>query len=147
MSRVKLEVINLSNNPLPKYATPGSSGMDLRADLPNGSVTLKPGEIKIIPTGIKVNIPEGYELQLRARSGLSCKGITLANGIGTVDCDFHDEIKVILINLGSDQFTINDNDRIAQAVLMKYEKAVIELVDIFEDTNDRGGGFGHTGIN
>lgn len=146
MAKVRLEVINLSNNPLPKYATPGSSGMDLRADLPNGSVTLNPGEIKLIPTGLKVNIPDGYELQLRARSGLSCKGITLANGIGTIDSDFTDQIKVILINLGSDPFTINDNDRIAQAVLMKYEKAVIELVEAFEDTEDRGGGFGHTGI-
>lgn len=146
MARVKLEVINLGNNPLPRYATKGSSGMDLRADLQE-PVTINPGEIKLIPTGLKFNIPDGYEIQLRARSGLSCKGVTLANGIGTIDSDYKGEIKIIMINLGSEPFTVNNNDRIAQAVLVRYEKADLEVVESFEDIDGRGeGGFGHTGI-
>lgn len=130
----------------PSYATDGASGMDLRAYLEE-PMTLLPMERKLVPTGIYVEIPEGYEGQVRARSGLAIKkGIGLVNGIGTIDSDYRGELRVPLINWGSEPFEIQDGDRIAQLVIAKYERVQVELVQELSDT-DRGiGGFGHTGI-
>jgi len=143
---IKVEVVNKSRYPLPEYKTKGSAGMDLQANI-DSPITLKPMERALIPTGIYLSIPEGYEAQVRARSGLAIKhGISLVNGIGTIDSDYRGEIGVILINFGNEGFTINPGDRIAQIVFSKYEKA--ELVEVETlDTTERGkGGFGHTGI-
>ena len=118
---MKIKFINESNNKLPSYSTPGASGMDLRANLEE-PIILSPMEIKLIPTGIKAEVPLGYEIQVRARSGLALKyGISLVNGVGTIDSDYRGEIGVILINLGKKSFTINHGDRIAQLVVAKYE--------------------------
>lgn len=144
-----MKIVNKSNNPLPEYATKGSSGMDVRAWFEDGKpVTLKPGEWTVIPTGLYIDLIRGFELQIRARSGLALKhGIAILNGIGTIDSDFRDEIKVILINLGKNDFIINSGDRIAQMVLAKTEKLFFDEVLEIDRRNDRGGGFGHTGIN
>ncbi|WP_425447490.1 dUTP diphosphatase [Dethiothermospora halolimnae] len=142
---MKMKIMNKSDLPLPKYKTEGSSGLDLYANIEK-EVTLKPMERKLISTGIFVEIPKGFEGQIRARSGLALKhGISLVNGIGTIDSDYRGEIKVILINLGNENFTIERGQRIAQMVIMKYEKVSLEnVVDISK--TDRGkGGFGHTG--
>lgn len=143
---MKIKILNLSNNEKPAYKTTGASGMDVRAFL-NEAITIKPMEIKLIPTGLKVEIPEGYELQIRARSGLSLKnGISLVNGIGTIDSDYRGEIGVILINLGKEDFVIENGDRIAQMVLVKYEKMEIEETDSLSETKRSAGGFGHSGV-
>lgn len=136
------------NNPfkLPEYETKGSAGVDLQAyvDLP---LVLKPMERALVPTGLFIELPEGYEAQIRARSGLAIKhGISLVNGIGTIDSDYRGEIKVILINLGSDEFIINSGDRIAQMVIIKHERVDFELVEDLNETERGQGGFGHTGI-
>jgi len=133
---------------LPEYATEGAAGMDLRAHLPGGeTVTLAPGERALIPTGLRIELPIGFEAQVRARSGLAVKhGIGLTNGVGTIDCDYRGEIGVSLINLGRESFSVNDGDRIAQLVIARYAKAELHRVDSLEDTGRGEGGFGHTGI-
>lgn len=142
---MKVKVINQSNTSLPEYKTSGSAGMDLKASV-ESRVILKPTERALIPTGIYLSIPEGYEGQIRGRSGLAIKnGISLANGIGTIDSDYRGEIKVILINLGHDDFEINNGDRIAQLILTRYERIEFELVEDLDDTKRGAGGFGHTG--
>lgn len=143
---MKLEIVNKSPFPLPDYLTEGSAGIDLYANI-SEPISLKPLERVLIPTGIYISIPNGYEAQIRARSGLALKhGITLANGIGTIDSDYRGEIKIILINLGQDEFIINSGDRIAQMVFIKYEKVTLIEVNKLNDTKRGGGGFGHTGI-
>ncbi len=143
---MKIQVINASKMPLPEYKTNGSAGIDLKASL-ESSVVLKPMERSLIPTGLFLSIPRGYEGQIRGRSGLAINnGITLANGIGTIDSDYRGEVKVILINLGHEEFIINNGDRIAQLVLARYEQIEFELVENLDDTNRGSGGFGHTGV-
>lgn len=143
---MKLKIINKSKNENPSYATSGASGMDLRANLYEDLV-IKSGEIELVPTGIFMEIPEGYEGQVRARSGLALKyGISLPNGIGTIDSDYRGELKVILINHGKEDFVIKNGDRIAQIVFIKYEKAELEIVESLEDTERSEGGFGSTGV-
>ena len=142
---MKIKVRSLSGN-LPSYETEGSAGMDIRAYIEE-PVTLEPGKRALIPTGLFMEIPAGFEVQIRARSGLAVKyGIGLTNGIGTIDSDYRGEIKVSLINWGEDDFVINDGDRIAQIVVCRYEKADLELADELSDTVRGAGGFGHTGI-
>lgn len=143
---MKLKIINKSKNENPSYATNGASGMDLRANL-DEDLVIKSGEIQLVPTGIFMEIPEGYEGQVRARSGLALKyGISLPNGIGTIDSDYRGELKVILINHGKEDFVIKNGDRIAQIIFIKYEKAELEIVESLEDTERSEGGFGSTGI-
>ena len=142
---MKIKVRSLSGN-LPSYETEGSAGMDIRAYIEE-PVTLEPGKRALIPTGLFMEIPAGFEVQIRARSGLAVKyGIGLTNGIGTIDSDYRGEIKVSLINWGEDDFVINDGDRIAQMVVCSYEKADLERADELSDTVRGAGGFGHTGI-
>ncbi|MCO7120913.1 dUTP diphosphatase [Ihubacter massiliensis] len=131
---------------LPAYETDGSAGMDLRAALKE-PVSLEPGERTLVPTGLYLELPFGYEAQIRARSGLAIKrGIGLVNGVGTIDSDYRGEIKVALINLGKDPFVIKDGDRIAQMVVAKYERIAWKVSDNLEDTERGQGGFGHTGV-
>jgi dUTP pyrophosphatase len=145
MHHVEIKIVNTSENQIPEYATLGSSGLDLRADLPE-PVVLKPMERKMIPTGLFLEIPEGYEVQVRPRSGLALKhGLTCLNSPGTVDSDYRGEIKIILINLSQEEHTINNGDRIAQMVLCKVEKAFLQPVIKLESTLRGEGGFGHTG--
>ena len=142
---VEIRIINQSSHPLPSYTTEGSSGMDLRAHLEN-SATLQPMERKLIPTGLFIELPEGFEAQIRPRSGLAIKqGITCLNTPGTIDQDYRGEIKIILINLSGQEQVIEPGDRIAQMVIQKVEKANwVQTADInVTDRND--GGFGHTG--
>jgi len=147
MHHVEIKIVNISENPNPDYATLGSSGLDLRANLPE-PVLLKPLERKMIPTGLFLEIPEGYEVQVRPRSGLALKhGLTCLNSPGTVDSDYRGEIKIILINLSDVPHTINSGDRIAQMVLCKVEKALLNPVIKLETTLRGEGGFGHTGHN
>jgi dUTP pyrophosphatase len=145
MQDVEIKIINSSDNPNPEYATSGSAGLDLRAWLPE-LVTLQPLERKMIPTGLFLEIPEGYEVQVRPRSGMAIKhGITCLNSPGTVDSDYRGEIKIILINLSSESHTINSGDRIAQMIVAKVEKAFLKPVEQLESTARGEGGFGHTG--
>ena len=131
---------------LPAYETEGSAGMDLRAYL-DAPVTLAPMERALIPTGIFLAVPRGYEAQVRARSGLAIKhGIGLVNGIGTIDSDYRGEVKVALINWGSEPFTIENGDRIAQLVIAAYERVDWEETDTLDETERGAGGFGHTGV-
>ena len=137
--------MNTSENPIPEYATLGSSGLDLRANL-SEPVVLKTMERKMIPTGLFLEIPEGYEIQVRPRSGLAWKhGITCLNSPGTVDSDYRGELKVILINLSNEKHIIDNGDRIAQMILSKVEKAILQPVIKLESTVRGEGGFGHTG--
>jgi dUTP pyrophosphatase len=145
MSKVKVRIINQSSNPLPEYATEGSAGMDLRANLTN-PVTLRPMERLLIPTGIFIELPDAYEAQVRPRSGLAIRyGITCLNSPGTVDADYRGELKVVLINLSNEDHTIVHGDRIAQMVIHKVEKAKWKEVKKISDTQRGDGGFGHTG--
>ena len=131
---------------LPYYSTEGSSGMDIRAAI-NEDRIIEPGKIELIPTNLQVEIPDGFELQVRPRSGLAANyGIGVLNSPGTIDSDYRGEIKIILINLGSQPFTIKRGDKIAQMVLSKYYKADIHLTDELSDSKRNSGGFGHTGI-
>lgn len=131
---------------IPEYETAGSAGMDIRAFLKE-EIVIRPGERKLIPTGLYLEIEKGYEAQIRARSGLALKrGICLANGIGTIDSDYRGEVGVILLNAGSEEFTVRDGDRIAQMVVLKYEKAELIPADDLSETDRGGGGFGHTGV-
>lgn len=130
---------------MPKYQTKGSAGMDLYANIKKPEI-IKSGEIKLIATGISISIPEGYEAQIRARSGLSLNhGITLANGIGTIDSDYRGQIKIILINLGNTDYSIEPGERIAQMVIKKYIIAQWEIVNSLDETIRGEKGFGHSG--
>lgn len=144
---MKIRVYNKSKHELPQYATPQSAGVDLKANIDN-SITLTPGARVLIPTGLFLELPVGYEAQVRPRSGLAIKkGITVLNSPGTVDADYRGEIGVILINHGSEPFVINDGERIAQLVIAKHERAEWDLVDSLESltsTERADGGFGHT---
>ena len=140
-----VKIINKSQNPLPAYATELSAGMDLRADLPQ-AVVLRPMERRLIPTGLYVELPEGYEMQLRPRSGLAIKkGITVLNSPGTIDADYRGEVCVILVNLSAETFVIEDGERIAQMVIARHEQAVWQEVEVLDETERGAGGFGHTG--
>lgn len=142
----KIKVVSKSGY-MPEYATEGSAGADLRAYLPEGPVTLKPGERRLIPTGLFVELPQGMEAQVRARSGLAIKhGIGLVNGVGTVDSDYRGEWNVPMINWGSEAYTINNGDRIAQVVFSLYIQAEFEAAEKLDETERGSGGFGHTGI-
>lgn len=144
---MRVKIINRSNNPLPEYKTEHSAGVDLMAFLPTGEVVLKPLERKLIPTGLFLELPEGYEAQVRPRSGLAFKnGVTVLNSPGTIDADYRGEVGVILVNLSQEPFTVRSGDRIAQMIIAKYEKAVfVESIELAE--SERGaGGFGHTGV-
>jgi dUTP pyrophosphatase len=142
---MQISIINKSTNQLPEYATTGSSGMDIRADLEN-EVILKPLERALVPTGLFLEIPQGYEAQIRPRSGLAIKqGITCLNTPGTIDADYRGEIKVILINLSNEQVTLSHGDRIAQMVFMKIEQVQLISVTTINETLRGEGGFGHTG--
>lgn len=145
MPKLKVKVINQSGNPLPEYATEGSSGMDIRANL-SQPVILKPMERRLVPAGFFLELPNGYEAQVRPRSGLALKqGITCLNSPGTVDSDYRGEIMVILINLSQEDQTINHGDRIAQMVIAKVEKIKWKPVKTINETKRNQGGFGHTG--
>ena len=140
-----VRIINVSDNPLPEYATSGSSGMDIRAYLPE-PVTFKPMERVLVPTGLSIELPENFEAQIRPRSGLAIKqGITCLNTPGTIDADYRGEIKVILINLSTETQTIANGDRIAQMVFQKIEKIHWLPVNTINETVRGAGGFGHTG--
>ena len=143
---MKIEIINESHHPLPQYATPLSAGMDLRANL-DAPVTLRPLERKLIPTGLRIALPEGYEAQVRPRSGLALKkGITVLNTPGTVDADYRGEVGVILINLSQEDFVVEDGERIAQMVIARHEQVVFEAVEVLDETERGAGGYGHTGV-
>lgn len=145
MEALQIKIVNQSMNPLPEYATTGSSGMDLRASLPQ-SIKLSPLERTLIPTGLFVQIPQGYEAQVRPRSGLAIKqGLTCLNTPGTIDADYRGEIKVILINLSDEVQEVHHGDRIAQMVIQKIEKIQWQLMDDLPQTERGEGGFGHTG--
>jgi dUTP pyrophosphatase len=146
MYTIQVNIVNTSTNPLPAYATEGSAGMDIRANLQQ-AVTLQPLERHLIPTGLFIELPEGYEAQIRPRSGMAMKqGITCLNSPGTVDSDYRGELKVILINLSNVAQTINQGDRIAQMVIAKTEKAELVSVQELNESLRGEGGFGHTGI-
>ena len=142
---MELKIISKSGI-APSYATAGASGMDLKAYI-DEPITLKPMERMLVPTGLFVQIPEGYEGQVRARSGMAIKhGIGLVNSIGTIDSDYRGELKIPVINFGNEEYVINNGDRIAQFVIAKYERVDVSLVDSLDDTERGEGGFGHTGI-
>ena len=142
---MKIRIVNKSKHDLPKYETEHSAGMDLRADLEE-AIMLKPMERRLIQTGLFIEIPEGFEAQIRPRSGLAYKhGIAVLNSPGTIDADYRGEIGVILINLSGDNFSINDGDRIAQMIISKHEKVVLQQVKIISETKRGEGGFGHSG--
>lgn len=143
---MKIKIINNSKHELPKYATSGSAGMDLRANITE-PITLTPGERVLIPTGLHIALPVGYEAQIRPRSGLAIKfGITCLNTPGTIDSDYRGDIGVELINHGHKPFTVNDGDRIAQMVIAQYEQAEWDEVDELDETERADGGYGHSGI-
>ncbi len=140
-----VRIINKSNNPLPAYSTIESAGMDLRAFL-DSAIVLKPLERTLVPTGLFIELPLGFEAQIRPRSGLAYKhGITVLNTPGTIDSDYRGEVKIILINLSSEDFVIQSGERICQMVIAKHETAQLNEVEIIEDTVRGEGGFGHTG--
>ena len=144
---MKVQIINKSHHSLPAYATTQSAGMDIRANL-SEPVELKPLERKLIPTGLYIALPDGYEAQMRPRSGLAIKhGITLLNTPGTIDADYRGEIGVILVNLSNEPFVINDGERICQMVIASYQQVEWEAVEVLDDTERGAGGFGHTGKN
>lgn len=143
---IQIKVVNKSNNQLPQYATEQSAGMDLRAYL-DEPVTLKPLERRLIPTGLYISLPVGYEAQVRPRSGLALKrGVTVLNTPGTIDADYRGEIGIILINLSNEDFVIENSERIAQMVISKCEQTAFVAVDILDETDRSSGGFGHSGL-
>lgn len=142
---MQVKVINKSHHPLPAYATIASAGMDLRAML-SEELCLRPLERAVVPTGLFIELPEGYEAQIRPRSGLAIKhGITVINSPGTIDADYRGEIKVGLVNLSAEDFIIRDGERIAQMVVARHEQVEWEPVEVLESTERGAGGFGHTG--
>lgn len=143
---MKIKIVNTSHHPLPEYATPMSAGLDLRANL-DAPLKLQPMQRCLVPTGLRIALPQGYEAQVRPRSGLALKrGITVLNAPGTIDADYRGEIGVILINLSQDSFVINDGERIAQLVVAAYEQAELEPVESLDQTERGEGGFGHSGM-
>ena len=141
-----VKIINKSDNNLPAYETSSSAGMDLRAYLPEGPITLKPMQRTLVPTGLFMEIPEGYEGQVRPRSGMAIKhGITVLNTPGTIDADYRGEVKIILINLSDTDFVINSGERVAQIVFAKCEQMEVVNVESLSETERGEGGFGHTG--
>lgn len=143
---MNIKIINKGHHPLPAYATSQSAGMDLRANLDN-SITIHPMERILIPTGLFMALPPGFEAQIRPRSGLALKhGITVLNSPGTIDADYRGEIMVLLINLSVDDFIINDGERIAQMIIAKHETIEFAVVDKLDETERGSGGYGHTGV-
>ncbi len=146
MDQVTIKIINSSGNSLPAYETTGSAGMDLRASI-DSPVVIEPLGRAIIPTGLRIALPEGYECQIRPRSGLAAKhGITVLNSPGTIDADYRGEIKVILVNLSDTPFTVNPGERVCQMVVARYSRVEWQQVEILDETKRGSGGFGHTGI-
>ena len=146
MDNIIVKIINKSQHLNPEYSTPGAAGMDIKASLPEKNITIAPGKRALIPTGIYIQLPEGFECQVRPRSGLAAKhGITVLNTPGTIDSDYRGEIRIILINLGEEDFTINDGDRIAQLVVAQYSQVNWLPVASLDDSDRAEGGFGHTG--
>lgn len=144
---MEIKVINKGRQPLPEYATPLSAGLDLRANIEE-SIVLRPMERQLIGTGLYIALPPGYEAQVRPRSGLALKhGITVLNTPGTIDADYRGEVKVLLINLSAEPFTINEGERIAQMVIARHEHAELTLVEELDETERGAGGYGHTGVN
>lgn len=142
---MKIKIVNSSHHLLPQYATPLSAGLDLRANL-EAPITLQPMERRLVPTGLRIALPEGYEAQVRPRSGLALKhGITLLNTPGTIDADYRGEIGVIMVNLSTEPFTVEDGERIAQLVIARYEQAEWQETDVLDETERGEEGFGHTG--
>ncbi len=140
-----VRIVNKSHHPLPEYATALSAGMDLRANI-DAPIVLQPMERSIVPTGIYIALPDGFEAQIRPRSGLALKhGITVLNSPGTIDADYRGEVKVILVNLSNEPFTINNGERICQMVIAKYQQIKWNEVKILDETERGAGGFGHTG--
>lgn len=143
---VKIQIINKGHQPLPAYATPQSAGMDLRADIEE-QIVLHPLERRLIPTGLYMALPAGYEAQVRPRSGLALKhGITVLNSPGTIDADYRGEIGVLLVNLSQEDFVVNAGERIAQMVIAKHENAEFIEVETLDETERGAGGYGHTGV-
>lgn len=143
---MEIKVVNKGHQPLPEYATPQSAGMDLRANI-EAPITLKPMERRLIPTGLYIALPVGYEAQIRPRSGLALKyGITVLNTPGTIDADYRGELMVLLVNFSDSDFIINDGERIAQMVIARHEQGIFEVVETLDDTERGTGGYGHTGV-
>ena len=143
---MQIKVINRGRQPLPAYATEQSAGMDLRANI-DAPLTLRPLERKLVGTGRYIALPQGYEAQIRPRSGLALKhGITVLNSPGTIDADYRGEIMVLLVNLSDTDFVINEGERIAQMVIARHEQAVFEPVETLDETERGAGGYGHTGV-
>ena len=143
---ITVKVVNKGNQPLPTYATPQSAGMDLRANI-DEAITLKPLERKLVPTGLHIALPEGYEAQIRPRSGLALKkGISCLNTPGTIDADYRGDVGVILINLSNENFVVEPGERIAQMVINKVEQAKFDEVLMLDETARGEGGYGHTGV-
>ncbi len=142
---VNINIINKSKHPLPQYATPLSAGLDIKANI-DQPIELKPLERKLIPTGLYIALPEGYEAQIRPRSGLALKkGITILNSPGTIDADYRGEIGVIIANISNETFIVEDGERICQMVIAKHETANFNIVESLDETSRGAGGFGHTG--
>ena len=143
---IKIKVVNLGHQPLPTYATEESAGMDLRANL-DGPIVLHPMERRLIPTGLCIELPRGFEAQIRPRSGLALKhGVTILNTPGTIDSDYRGELKVLLVNFSTEDFVVNDGERIAQMVIARHETACFEEVDVLDEAERGTGGYGHTGV-
>jgi dUTP pyrophosphatase len=143
---MKVRIINGSHHPLPEYLTPQAAGVDLRANL-DTPVTLQPLQRMLIPTGLRISLPQGYEAQVRPRSGLALKkGITVFNSPGTVDADYRGEVGVILINMSNEPFVVEKGERIAQMVIARHEQAELVYVDTLDETERGDGGYGHTGV-
>ena len=143
---IEIKVINKGHQPLPEYATEQSAGMDLRANL-EAPVELHPLQRRLIPTGLHIALPQGYEAQVRPRSGLALKrGITVLNSPGTIDADYRGEVGVVLVNLSDETFIVNDGERIAQMVIASCEQAVLKSVEVLDATERGEGGYGHTGV-
>ncbi len=143
---MQIQIVNKSHHKLPQYATALSAGLDIRANL-DSPITLKPLGRALVPTGLFIALPQGYEAQIRPRSGLAIKkGITVLNSPGTIDADYRGEICIILVNLSSDDFVIEDGERICQMVIARHEQAIWEEVEVLDQTERGEGGFGHTGV-
>ena len=143
---MKIKVVNKGHQPLPEYATPQSAGMDLSANI-DSPITLKPMARQLVPTGLYIALPAGFEAQIRPRSGLALKhGITVLNTPGTIDADYRGELMVLLVNFSDTDFIINDGERIAQMVIARHEQGTFEPVDILDETERGAGGYGHTGV-
>lgn len=143
---IQIKIVNRGHQQLPAYATPQSAGMDLRANIEE-PITLHPMERRLIPTGLYIALPEGYEAQVRPRSGLALKhGLTVLNSPGTIDSDYRGEVGVLLINLSQEDFVVNDGERIAQMVIARHEQADFVVVEVLDQTERGEGGYGHTGV-